>query len=292
LASWWRFVPARAGVAGLVWAGSVRVGLERAGTLWFVRQDEQTRTRSKSFGEIATEYDRFRPGPPDEAIDWLLPPLAADVLELGAGTGGLTRQLVGRVSHVRAVEPDDRMRAVLADRVPPAEVVAGRAEEIPADDSSFDAVMVASAWHWVDEERAVPEVARVLRPGGRLSLLWSGPDRTIDWVRAIFAGGQTLSAERIEAWDARRRERHTVNLGPESPFTEPERRRVSWAMPMKRAEILGLVGTYSVAITMSATAREEHVASISRHLDTQTALATDGTLEMPMRCLCWRAALR
>ena len=292
LASWWRFVPARAGVAGLVWAGSVRVGLERAGTLWFVRQDEQTRTRSKSFGEIATDYDRFRPGPPDEVVDWLLPPQAVDVLELGAGTGGLTRQLVGRVSHVRAVEPDDRMRAVLADRVPRAEVVAGRAEEIPADDGSFDAVIVASAWHWVDEERAVPEVARVLRPGGRFSLLWSGPDRTIDWVREIFAGGQTQSAERIEAWDARRRERHTVNLGPESPFTEPERRRVSWAMPMTRAEILGLVGTYSVAITMSATARQEHVASISRHLDTQTALATDGTLEMPMRCLCWRAALR
>jgi SAM-dependent methyltransferase len=279
-------------MVGLVWAGSVRVGVERAGTLWSVRQDEETRTRSKSFGEIATDYDRFRPGPPDEAVDWLLPAGAVDVLELGAGTGGLTRQLVGRVRHVRAVEPDDRMRAVLADRVPRAEVVAGRAEEIPADDSSFDAVMVASAWHWVDEERAVPEVARVLRPRGWLSLLWSGPDRTIDWVRAIFAGGQTLSAERIEAWDARRRERHTVNLGPGSPFTEPEQRRVSWAMPMTRAEILGLVGTYSVAITMSEAAREEHVASISRQLDTHTALAKDGTLEMPMRCLCWRAALR
>ena len=103
----------------------------------------------------------------------------------------------------------------------------------------------------------------------------SGADCTIDWVKAIFAGGQTLSAERIEAWDARRRERHTVNLGPDSPFTEPKRRRVSWALPMTRAEILGLVGTYSVAITMSATARQEHVASISRHLDTHTALASD-----------------
>ena len=190
--------------------------------------------------------------------------------------------LLGASSHVRAVEPDDRMRAVLADRVPRAEVVAGQAEDIPADDTSFDAVMMASAWHWVDEERALPEVARVLRPGGWLSLLWSGPDRTIDWVRAIFAGGQTLSAERIEAWDARRRERHTVNLGPESPFTEPERRMVSWTMPMTRAEILGLVGTYSVAITMSATARQEHVASIARHLDTHTALAT----EEVWRCRC------
>ena len=257
-----RIVGNGAGAAGLVWAGPVRVGVERAGTLWSVRQDEQTRTQSKSFGEIATDYDRFRPGPPDEAVDWLLPSRAVDVLELGAGTGGLTRRLVERVSHVRAVEPDDRMRAVLADRVPRAEVVAGHTEDIPADDTSFDAVMMASAWHWVDEERALPEVARVLRPGGCLSLLWSGPDRTIDWVRAIFAGGRTLSAERIEAWDARRRERHTVNLGPEVPFTEPERRMVSWTMPMTRAEILGLVGTYSVAITI-----EHDGAAGTRRLD-------------------------
>src|SRR5580658_5514569 len=97
-------------------------------------QDEDSKIRSRSFGQIAEDYDRFRPGPPDEAIEWLLPDQATDVLEIGAGTGGLTRQLVRRVPHVTAVEPDDRMRSVLAQRAPGAEVVAGQAEEIPADD--------------------------------------------------------------------------------------------------------------------------------------------------------------
>lgn len=248
--------------------------------------------QSKSFGEIADDYDRFRPGPPDAAVEWLLPPAATDVLEIGAGTGGLTRRLVGRVAHVRAVEPDDRMRAVLAARVPQAEVLPGRAEEIPAGDASFDAVFVASAWHWVDEARALPEVARVLRPGGRLALLWNGPDRTVDWVRSLFSGGRELTDEQIDAWDTRRRDRHTVNLGAGSPFAEPEQRFVHWTLPMTKSELEGLVGTYSVAITMETSQREAYVASISRFLDAQEQLARQGTIEVPMRCLCWRASLR
>jgi ubiquinone/menaquinone biosynthesis C-methylase UbiE len=256
-----------------------------------VEQDEHTKVQSGSFGEIAGDYDRYRPGPPDEAVEWLLPAGAQDVLEIGAGTGGLTRQLVGRVPHVRAVEPDDRMRAVLAERVSQAEVVAGRAEAIPADDSSFDAVFVASAWHWVDESRAVPEVARVLRPGGRLALLWSGPDRTVDWVRSLFAGGRAMSDEQIDAWDSRRRDRHVVNLGAESPFGEPERRLIHWTMPMTKDELIGLIGTYSIAITMEASQRQAYGTSLTDFLDGNQELAAAGSLEVPMRCLCWRATL-
>jgi SAM-dependent methyltransferase len=257
-----------------------------------VQQDEHTRTQSTSFGEIADDYDRFRPGPPEEAVTWLLPPGAVDVLELGAGTGGLTRRLVERVDHVRAVEPDDRMRSVLADRVPQAEVVAGQAEHIPAVDASVDLVIMSSAWHWVDEPRAVPEVARVLRPGGRLSLLWSGPDRSIAWVASLFAGGQTLSAEQIELREARRRERHTVDLGPHNPFTEPERRVVPWTLPMTKEEVVGLVATYSVAITMTPSAREAYVAGIGRAFDALEDVGAGSVCIMPMRCLCWRAELR
>jgi ubiquinone/menaquinone biosynthesis C-methylase UbiE len=143
----------------------------------------------RSFGSIADRYDRFRPGPPDEAVQRAVPVGALDVLELGAGTGGLTRRLVRRHPHVRAVEPDGRMRAILLERAPEAEVVAGSAEEIPAEDSSFDAVVGASMWHWVDEARALPEVARVLRAGGSFSLLWNGVDRSVDWVRSLWAGG-------------------------------------------------------------------------------------------------------
>jgi ubiquinone/menaquinone biosynthesis C-methylase UbiE len=132
-----------------------------------VRQDAGTEVLAQSFGAIARDYDRFRPGPPQEAVQWLVPSGTVDVLEIGAGTGALTRRLVERARHVRAVEPDARMRAVLRARTPDAEVVAGRGEEIPAEDRSFDVVIGASSWHWVDEELALPEVARVLRPGGR-----------------------------------------------------------------------------------------------------------------------------
>jgi SAM-dependent methyltransferase len=257
-----------------------------------LRQDERSKIRSTSFGEIADDYDRFRPGPPDEAITWLIPPGAIDVLELGAGTGGLTRQLVSRVSHVRAVEPDDRMRAVLAERVSLAEVVAGHAEEIPADDASFDTVIVASAWHWVDEARTVPEVARVLRPGGRLSLLWSGPDRTVDWVASLFAGGVVLNQAEIEERDARRRDRYVVDLGQPSLFQEPERRLIEWTRPMTKEEVIGFVGTFSIAITMSEAQRAAYVDTVSGFLDDRVELSGAGTVDMPMRCLCWRATLR
>jgi SAM-dependent methyltransferase len=262
------------------------------GNLRTLEQDERSRVRSKSFGEIADEYDRFRPGPPDEAVTWLIPPGAVDVLEIGAGTGGLTRQLVSRVDHVRAVEPDDRMRAVLAERVTQAEVVAGQAEEIPADDASFDMVILSSAWHWVDEKRAVPEVARVLRPGGRLSLLWGGPDRSVEWVGSLFSGGTVLSQEDRADREARRRERYAVHLGEANPFSEPERRLIEWTKSMTREEALGFVGTFSIAITMSPAQRAEYVEGVSRFLDTWEDWSGDGTIDMPMRCLCWRASLR
>jgi SAM-dependent methyltransferase len=152
-----------------------------------VRQDEYTAILSRSFGEVAAEYDRLRSGPSDEALDWLVPEDATDVLELGAGTGILTRLLAERVPRLTAVEPDERMRAVLSADDPQVEVVAGRAEQIPAPSSSLDVVIAQSAWHWVDEAHAVPEVARVLRRGGRLSLVWTGPDRSVDWMRSLWA---------------------------------------------------------------------------------------------------------
>ncbi|MGP0032438.1 MAG: class I SAM-dependent methyltransferase [Acidimicrobiales bacterium] len=252
-----------------------------------MRQDEFIERRRQSFGEIAEDYDRFRPGPPEEAVAWLIAPQATDVLELGAGTGALTRLLVGR-ARVRAVEPDDRMRAVLAERVPQAEVVAGRAEEIPADDASYDTVIAASSWHWVDEARALPEVARVVRPGGMFSLLWSGPDRSVDWVSSLWAGGKVLSAEQKAAADDRRRERHIVQVEPGAPFSEPERRLLRWTISLTREELIGMAATFSIVITMSASERQEHLAAMGRFLDGHSELAGQEVIEVPMRCLCWR----
>ena len=129
-----------------------------------------------SFGTIANDYDRLRSGPAPAAVDWLLPDRCDVVVDLGAGTGLLTRALTSKAGHVIAVEPDDRMRSVLAARSPGVEVLAGRGEAIPLPDAAADAVLVSSAWHWMDPGRAVPEVARVLRDGGRFGVLGTGRD--------------------------------------------------------------------------------------------------------------------
>ena len=93
-----------------------------------------------SFGTVATDYDRLRSGPPEAAIDWLLPAGCQVAVDVGAGTGLLSRALARQVPRVVAVEPDDRMRAVLQDRSPGVEAVAGRGEAIPLPDASADGV--------------------------------------------------------------------------------------------------------------------------------------------------------
>ena len=259
-----------------------------------MRQDENTAILSRSFGEVAPEYNRLRSGPSREALDWLVPESASDILELGAGTGILTRLLAERVAHVTAVEPDDRMRAVLAATEVSVEVVAGNAERIPAAASSVDVVIAQSAWHWVDEERAVPEVARVLRPGGRLSLVWTGPDRSVDWMRSLWAGGIIFSPEEQTDVDNRRRRRHLVNVdvGGTSPFLEPERMLFQWTRRMAKADLVALATTYSAVITMDESARREHLQAMERFLDAYEPFTGLEVIDVPMRSYCWRATKR
>lgn len=263
-------------------------------TLPYVDQDENTVILSRSFGEVAGEYNRLRSGPSSEALDWLIPEGATDVLEIGAGTGILTRLLAERADHVAAVEPDERMRAVLAAGQGELEVLDGRAEEIPVADSSLDVVIAQSAWHWVDEERAVPEVARVLRPSGRLSLVWTGPDRSVDWMRSLWAGGIIFSPEEAVDEDSRRRRRHLVNVdvGGVSPFLEPETKLFRWTKPMTKADLVALSATYSVVITMEDNARRDHLDAMTRFLDEYQPFAGLDVIDVPMRSYCWRATKR
>ena len=161
-------------------------------------------------------------------------------------------------------------------------------------DSSIDMVIAASAWHWVDEKRAVPEVARVLRPGGRLSLVWNGPNRSVDWMRSLWAGGIVFSPEEQESVDAGRRTRHRVNvdINGESPFGEPETALFTWTRGMNKADLVALAATYSAVITMDEDARREHLAAMRHYLDTHAAFAGDEVIDVPMRSYCWRATKR
>jgi SAM-dependent methyltransferase len=121
------------------------------------------------------DYERGRPGWTPEVVD--IPGLlsTATVLDLAAGTGKLTRLLIPTFGRVVAVEPQEAMRRVLDALCPDAEVLAGTAEQIPLADDSVDAVFVAEAFHWFDNEHAVTEIARILRPGGILVLMWNLP---------------------------------------------------------------------------------------------------------------------
>lgn len=122
-----------------------------------------------------SEYERGRPGWPPEVVEIPRLPSAATVLDLGAGTGKLTRLLVSRFERVVAIEPAEAMRHLLASLCPEAETLTGSAEEIPLASASVDAVFAAEAFHKFDGERAVAEIARILRPSGALILLWNLP---------------------------------------------------------------------------------------------------------------------
>jgi SAM-dependent methyltransferase len=121
------------------------------------------------------DYERGRPGWPPEVVDIPGLPPTATVLELGAGTGKLTRLLVSAFGRVVAVEPAEDMRRLLVTFCPEAEVLAGSAEEIPLADGSVDAAFAAEAFHKFDGARTLAEIARVLRPRGVLVLMWNLP---------------------------------------------------------------------------------------------------------------------
>lgn len=143
------------------------------------------------FDAQAETYERTRPTYPPEAVAWVADALrlapGTTVCDLAAGTGISTRLLVTTGAEVVAVEPVDGMRAVLRRAVPSVPVAAGTAEALPFRAGSLDAVTVFQAFHWFDSAAAVAELHRVIRPGGRLALVWNARDRSIPWVDAAWS---------------------------------------------------------------------------------------------------------
>jgi len=239
--------------------------------------------RALSFGAASDAYDRYRPGPPAVVLDWLLPPGAGDVVDMGAGTGALTRHLVERVAHVTAVEPDPGMRRVLVRRAPAATAVEGTAEALPVPDASQDAVVGASMWHWVDPARAIPEIARVLRPGGRLGVLWAHPDREVEWVGELWAH---LRAGQVPRGSGDRE----LVIADGQGFAAPEGPHlVRFSVTLDRDDVLGLVTTYSGHIILSPEERAAQLRRVADMLDAQPRFASGEPVELPMVCRAWRA---
>ena len=235
--------------------------------------------RSLSFGAEAAAYERGRPSYPPEAIDWLLPPGARDVLDLGAGTGKLTTRLVERGLDVVAVDPIAEMLEVLRTSPSQTPALLGTAEEIPLDDDSMDAVLVAQAWHWFDPARAILEVARVLRPGGRLGLVWNTRDERLGWVKDL---GRIIGHEDDPF-------NHTVTLPP--PFTDVARHQVEWTNYLTPQALIDLVASRSYCITSPAAVRTRTLHQVRELLATHPALAHATGVALPYVTVCIRATL-
>jgi SAM-dependent methyltransferase len=249
--------------------------------------EEKTR-RASSFGGVASHYERYRPGPPAAAVDWLLPERVERVVDLGAGTGALSRLLVDRADEVVAVEPDDRMRAVLANEVPGVTAVAGRGESMPIPAGWADAVVASSSWHWMDPVPALHEVARVLVPHGILGALWSGPDPEGPFLvqaQALLAGSEIGGMMLGEA----ERPLPTLEIPPGVPFTQPEREAVTWDVALTADDLIGLLGTLSWIITMPEERRERIFAEARRLLRDLLGIEGDRTVDVAFRADIWRA---
>jgi SAM-dependent methyltransferase len=146
---------------------------------------EQTPDWAHSFGGVAEAYDRGRPTYPAAAVRWMLGDHPKTVLELGAGTGKLTEVLVGLGHDVLATDPDPDMLRLLEANLPGTRTALASAEDIPSANGSVDVVVAAQAFHWFDLDRALPEIGRVLRPGGAVCLLWNQRNEKIPWVRRL-----------------------------------------------------------------------------------------------------------
>jgi SAM-dependent methyltransferase len=242
--------------------------------------DEGRAERAASFGQAAEVYERSRPDYPTAAVDWLVPAGARTVLDLGAGTGKLTQSLAERGLDVVAVEPADEMRATLAAQLPQVRALAGSAEAIPLPDASVDAITVAQAWHWVDPERALPEAARVLRPGGTLGLVWNRRDERVPWVGRL--------SEVMGSSDAEVLLMEEVDIGP--PFGPTETFETDWGRPMDLDLLLDMIRSRSYFITAGEVRRAELLDGTRALVESDPDLAGRAEFDLPYRTHCFRAA--
>jgi ubiquinone/menaquinone biosynthesis C-methylase UbiE len=217
---------------------------------------------ARGFQAGAVAYEAARPGYPDQAVRILADGLGiargTAVCDLAAGTGKLTRRLLKLGATVVAVEPVEAMREQARSRLPDATVVDGTAESIPLPDASVDVVTVAQAFHWFDAPAALTEIARVLRPGGGLALLWNERDETTAWVaemsRLIRWHERTVSRYQHIDWarvvaDARL-------------FLPLEEAAVRWEQPMTRETLADRVRSISYIAVMPPSERERLAADV------------------------------
>ena len=227
------------------------------------------------------DYERARPGYPSEALDVLLGELelgpTSVALELAAGTGKLTRLLHHRLGALVAVEPVPAMRRHLALAVPSVPVVAGLAEAVPLAGGSVDGVVVATAFHWFRGDQAVAEIARVLRPGGGLGLLWNNPDRSAPWVAAVWSVVDEHRGGAPGNLDGTWRQA----FGDDAPFFPLEQRTFAHQVEIGIDDLVARVASISFIAALDPAARSDVLARVRCIAETHPGIAGRDRFELP-----------
>jgi SAM-dependent methyltransferase len=230
---------------------------------------------AEAFAGIAEAYDRARPDYDSEPIAWLWGDLGlgpgSTVVDLAAGTGKLSRVLVGRGAELVAVEPQGPLRDLLQRRVVEATVLDGTAESIPLPDGAADAVLVGEAFHWFDGDRALPEIHRVLRARGGLALIWHNGRWEGPWSEELFA-----RLDQVPTPDVRPENRPHTNLW-QTAFERSElfdplhRETFERVLQLTVPEAIDLIMSWSYVAARPAAERDvlrgELAEILRRHLD-------------------------
>ncbi len=251
--------------------------------------------RADSFGRAAAQYAQHRPGYAEAAIRWCLAPVSdarpVRVADLGAGTGILTGELARLGADVVAVEPNRAMLAELRRQLPEVLATEGSAEAIPLPDQSVDAVLCGQAMHWFDLERALPEIARVLTPGGVLAGLWNVDDDRVGWVAGLAAiSNSRTTLSRWRATPDADTEQGTLRAG--SRWFAPVEENEFGNGQLRNADSLAAaIATHSRMLVVDETERARRLATIRDFLHRQPETSADEFI-LPLVTVALRATRR
>lgn len=237
------------------------------------------RELGQSFQDGGEHYQRVRPGYPGESADWLIPAGARDAVDVGAGTGKFTALLLERGLTVSAVDPSGDMLEQLRAHYPEVSATQGTAEATGLPSSAFDVVSVAQAWHWCDPLPASTELARILRPGGTLGLIWNQLDTSIPWVHRL--------SRIMHAGDVYKPGFRPV-VGPE--FQGLESHVTRWEDSLSTAEIMELTKSRSYYLRATEVIRGKVLANLDWYLHEHLGHDVDALISLPYLTLTWRAA--
>ncbi len=250
-----------------------------------------------SFGAAAAAYAEHRPGYAEAAVRWALEPAGGRrpvrVADVGAGTGKLTATLVRLGADVTAVEPDPQMLAELRRAMPGVRSAPGSAEEIPLPDASVDAVLAGQAMHWFDMDRAMPEIARVLTPGGILAGLWNVDDDRVGWVFDLAEMSKRKASVTLLRWRdgaGRSRQQGLLEAGS-GLFHAAEEGEFGHGQARTADSLLATIATHSHLLVMDEAERAGLLAQVGGFLRTRPE-TSNGEFTLPMVTVVLRARRR